>query len=120
MQYIFNIIIFFIINEKFKIWLLANRPKTLPASFIPVLTGTVLASYKNKFDIITFIITLVTALLIQIITIFVNKIYDFKRGVDTPERKGPTLAVASGYISVDTMKLVSSVLTIITFYYAPA
>lgn len=101
--------------NKIKIWLHATRPKTLPASVIPVLTGTALAVYINKIDAATFIITLIEAILIQLITNFVNEIYDYKRGVDTAERTGPTRAVASGAISVKTMTIVSAAMTFVTF-----
>jgi 1,4-dihydroxy-2-naphthoate octaprenyltransferase len=99
--------------NKIKIWLHATRPKTLPASVIPVLTGTALAVYINKIDFMTLLITLIEAILIQLITNFVNEIYDYKRGVDTAERIGPTRAVASGAISVKTMTIVSAAMTLL-------
>lgn len=101
-------------RENIKYWLLATRPKTLPASFIPVMTGTALAFSEGKFDFTVLIITLLSALMIQIITNFVNEIYDFKKGADTTERLGPERAVATGKISPEAMKIVSGLLTFIT------
>lgn len=100
--------------EKIRLWFYATRPKTLPASVIPVMTGTALAFSEGKFDLSVLIVTLLSALLIQVITNFVNEIYDFKRGADTSERLGPERAVASGKISPKTMKVVAAVLTFIT------
>ncbi len=101
-------------KEKFGLWFHATRPKTLPASFIPVMTGTALAFSEGKFDLSVLIVTLLSSLLIQVITNFVNEIYDFKRGADTSERLGPERAVASGKISPKSMKTVSAILTLIT------
>lgn len=97
-----------------KIWLLATRPKTLPASVMPVIIASALALSNKSFDYITFVLTLIESVLIQVITNFVNEIYDYKRGVDTNERTGPARAVADGAISVKTMVAVSVALTVIT------
>lgn len=96
-------------------WYLATRPKTLPASVIPVLIGASIAYYDSNIKIGYLIITFVCALLIQIITNFVNEIYDFKKGADTDERLGPKRMVAAGEIPLNKMKLVSTLLIIITF-----
>ena len=97
-----------------KIWLLATRPKTLPASVMPVIIASALALSNKSFDYVTFALTLIESLLIQVITNFVNEIYDYKRGVDTNERTGPSRAVADGAISVKAMVAVSIALTVIT------
>ena len=97
-----------------KIWLLATRPKTLPASVMPVIIASALALSNKSFDYVTFALTLIESLLIQVITNFVNEIYDYKRGVDTNERTGPSRAVADGAISVKAMVATSVALTGIT------
>jgi 1,4-dihydroxy-2-naphthoate octaprenyltransferase len=97
-----------------KIWLLATRPKTLPASVMPVIIASALALSNKSFDYVTFALTLIESLLIQVITNFVNEIYDYKRGVDTNERTGPSRAVADGAISVKAMVAASVALTVIT------
>ena len=97
-----------------KIWLLATRPKTLPASVMPVIIASALALSNKSFDYITFVLTLIESVLIQVITNFVNEIYDYKRGVDTNERTGPARAVADGAISVKAMVAASVALTGIT------
>ncbi|MGR3973228.1 MAG: 1,4-dihydroxy-2-naphthoate polyprenyltransferase [Candidatus Rhabdochlamydia sp.] len=81
------------------LWIEACRPKTLFASLNPVLLGTFLAASQGTFSFSLFLITLVTALLIQIGTNFVNDYYDFERKADTPSRKGPRRVVASGLIT---------------------
>jgi 1,4-dihydroxy-2-naphthoate polyprenyltransferase len=100
----------------FRIWIDALRPKTLPASVVPVLIGTAMAHYDGFFNPVVFALTLLCSLLIQVITNFVNEIYDYKKGADTPERIGPRRAVASGLIKVRTMKIVTAVLVAVTFF----
>jgi 1,4-dihydroxy-2-naphthoate octaprenyltransferase len=99
-----------------KIWVDALRPKTLPASIVPVLIGTAMAHYDGSFNPAIFILTLLCSLLIQIITNFVNEIYDFKKGADGKDRVGPRRAVAAGLISPLKMKVVSGTLVLITFF----
>lgn len=101
--------------SKAKIWLLATRPKTLPAGLAPVLIGSALAMSEGVFDGFLFAVTMLCALLIQICTNFINEIYDYKKGADTKERIGPKRHVASGDISPGTMRNVSIVMIIITF-----
>lgn len=81
------------------LWFLAARPRTLPASIAPILVGTAVAIHEDGFHLLTAILALLTALLLQIAANFANDALDFKRGADTAERTGPTRIVASGYVS---------------------
>ena len=98
----------------FKIWLGALRLKTLPASIIPVLIGTAMAYYDGYFNLSVLILTFICALLIQIITNFLNEVYDSKRGADTPDRLGPRRAVAMGLIKPVLMIKVVMTLVFVT------
>jgi 1,4-dihydroxy-2-naphthoate octaprenyltransferase len=93
----------------------STRPKTLSASLAPVLIGSSIAIKFNKFNLEIFIIIAICAILIQIITNFINEIYDFKKGADNHMRLGPTRSVASGLISVKVMSKVTIILIVITF-----
>lgn len=101
------------VNSKLKIWLEATRPKTLAASFVPVLIGTVMAVYDNYFNFTTFLLTGICAVLIQIVTNFINEVYDFKKGVDNPNRVGPRRAVAAGLIQPNIMIKVIKIIFVI-------
>lgn len=90
-------------SANLKYWFLASRPKTLPAAAVPVLIGGAIASANGFFKFIPWLICLAFALLIQIATNFANDYYDFKKGADGKERIGPKRAVASGWISPDSM-----------------
>lgn len=87
-----------------KPWILAARPKTLPAAMAPVLVGSALACHEGWFQLLPAGICLAFALLIQVATNFANDYYDFKKGADTADRVGPTRAVASGLIQPHSMK----------------
>ena len=97
-----------------KYFLEATRPKTLPASATPVLVGSSLAYFSGSFDWPNFFLILICAVFIQIITNFVNEIYDSKKGADTADRVGPRRMVALGHISPAEMKTASIALAAAT------
>lgn len=84
---------------KARAWILASRPKTLPAAAIPVVVGTALAIDAGVFRLWPALAALCGALLIQIGTNFHNDLYDFKRGTDTEARLGPTRVTSAGLLS---------------------
>jgi len=83
-----------------KTWLLAARPKTLPAAIVPVWSGC-LMSITLGFEVSYHfaILTLLGAIFIQIATNFFNDVIDAAKGADTTERVGPTRATSSGLLS---------------------
>lgn len=99
----------------FQAWMLAIRPKTLPAGAMPVVVGSALAFANGVFKPLPALVALICALGIQIATNFINEIYDFRKGADTSERLGPTRTVAAGIITEQTMTRVSIVLGISVF-----
>ncbi len=100
---------------KLSIWLNATRPKTLPAGLAPVMIGGALAYHDNSFSLQLFLLMSVLSVLIQILTNFINEIYDYKKGADNQDRLGPQRAVASGLIFVKQMSVVSIILATIIF-----
>ena len=90
-------------------WILAARPRTLPAAMAPVLVATALAHRVGGFDGGSAAICLVFALLLQIATNYANDYFDFKKGADTEARLGPTRAVAAGLIQPEAMKKATGV-----------
>lgn len=86
-----------------KDWVAAIRLKTLPASISPVLVASAYAYKLGEFRLLPFLVILLSAMLIQVITNFFNEIYDFKSGADNEERLGSVRSVASGNISVQAM-----------------
>ncbi|MEX0326034.1 MAG: 1,4-dihydroxy-2-naphthoate polyprenyltransferase [Puniceicoccaceae bacterium] len=89
--------------ETWKHWMLAARPKTLPAAAVPVLVGGALAAAADLFSLLPWLICLAFSLLIQVGTNYANDYYDFRKGADDERRIGPMRAVASGWISPEAM-----------------
>lgn len=80
-------------------WLLASRPRTLPAAIGPVLVGLGVAIGRGVFEPLTAVAVLVVALLLQILSNLANDLFDFRSGADTAERLGPPRAAALGWLS---------------------
>jgi 1,4-dihydroxy-2-naphthoate octaprenyltransferase len=79
-----------------RLWLLAARPRTLPAAVAPVLVGTSLAATADHFRLLPFIAALLGSVFIQIGTNLSNDYSDARRGADTEERLGPVRVTAGG------------------------
>lgn len=91
-------------ESRFRIWLGATRPRTLPAAVAPVLVGSALAWHDGRWAAGAAGLCLVFSLLVQVGTNFANDYYDFIRGADTAARVGPRRAVAAGLVSPGTMQ----------------
>lgn len=81
-----------------QIWLIAARPRTLPAAVAPVLVGTALAWTVGPLDWIAFVAAALGALFIQVGTNLSNDYSDARRGADTEERLGPVRVTAGGLV----------------------
>ena len=90
--------------QSLKNWLLAVRPKTLPAGIAPVLMGTIMAFGDGIGDVPTALVCFLVALLLQIGTNLANDYYDFQKGADTVERVGPTRVTQAGLIPPQQVK----------------
>ena len=81
-------------------FLLATRPKTLPAAIVPVWAGCVLAwKLTGQFNALLAFCTLAGAIFIQIATNLFNDAIDAAKGADTERRTGPQRVTASGLLS---------------------
>ena len=103
-------------------WILASRPKTLPAAISPVILGLALAYCNNQLNILVGSLTLLASILIQIGTNFANDAYDFLSGADNEKRMGPKRATNSGLLNakdvLNKMRLVFLFSIIIGCYLA--
>jgi len=80
-------------------WLLAVRPKTLPAAVSPVLVGCAVAWAERGFDLSVAIAAFSVALLLQIGANLANDVADFLRGADSVDRLGPIRVTQGGLIA---------------------
>ncbi len=90
-------------------WVLAARPKTLPAALVPVLTGMALAINNGCFNWQPVALCMVFALVMQIAANFINDLLDCLRGTDGAGRLGPARACASGWVTLGAMKVAIAV-----------
>jgi 1,4-dihydroxy-2-naphthoate octaprenyltransferase len=75
--------------SRWQVWMLASRPKTLPAAAAGVVAGTALALRDGHFRFGPALAALLVALLLQIGSNLANDVYDYERGADAGERHGP-------------------------------
>lgn len=88
--------------RRWRFWFEGVRPKTLIASFSPIVLASVWVVTQvgaQYFNSLIFSLILTSAISIQIATNFINDAIDFKKGADTAERLGPTRLVNSGLAS---------------------
>jgi 1,4-dihydroxy-2-naphthoate octaprenyltransferase len=83
-----------------RIWWHAARPNTLPAALAGVVVGLG-AAYGSgaAFRPDTALGCVLVALLLQVVANFANDLSDFRRGADTPDRKGPVRVAAAGLVT---------------------
>jgi 1,4-dihydroxy-2-naphthoate polyprenyltransferase len=87
-----------------KLWIHAFRLHTLPLAASGILLGNFIAIGYNCFHWGIFLLSLLTAILLQILSNLANDYGDTKHGVDNPDRVGPDRIMQSGKVSVSAMK----------------
>jgi len=97
---------------KIKLWINAARPKTLAASIVPIISAMLILPNQDLFKSHIFILTITAAIIIQIITNYINDLYDFLSGADK-ERIGPQRMLESGLLSQEEMTIAIKVLFIL-------
>ena len=88
-----------------KTWMLAIRPRTLPAAAAGVIVGAALAWHDGYFRFDATLVCLLTALLLQIGSNLANDVFDFERGTDTAESLGPTRVTQAGLLTPRQVKI---------------
>jgi len=84
-----------------RLWVMAARPRTLPAAIAPVLVGAA-AAVEWAGDVPragAFIAALIGSIFIQIGTNLANDYSDAKRGADTVDRLGPVRVTSAGLVT---------------------
>jgi len=107
-------------QNRLQLWLLAIRPKTLPAAVGPVAVGTSVAYAGNKFALFPALGCLIGALLLQIAVNLANDYFDYKNEIDSDERLGPVRVTQSGLISPSAVRngmIISLFLAMLVFTY---
>jgi 1,4-dihydroxy-2-naphthoate octaprenyltransferase len=85
-------------NASWHAWVLASRPRTLPAAASPVIAATALAWAEGHFHWGAALAALAGALLLQIGANLANDYFDYQKGADTAERLGPLRVTQAGLL----------------------
>ncbi|MDI1233348.1 MAG: 1,4-dihydroxy-2-naphthoate octaprenyltransferase [bacterium] len=92
-----------------KIWIQAARLRTLPLAIAGAIAGNLMAYVETRqLNNLTFLLSVLTGVFLQILSNYANDYGDFKNGADTKERTDRVMA--SGLISESKMKFAIAVL----------
>ncbi|WP_019617174.1 1,4-dihydroxy-2-naphthoate octaprenyltransferase [Psychromonas ossibalaenae] len=90
--------------NQIKVWISALRLRTLPLAASSIILGAGLAVQAQIFDLLIFVLSLITALLLQILSNLANDYGDAVSGADNKKRVGPKRSMQTGLISRSSMK----------------
>jgi 1,4-dihydroxy-2-naphthoate octaprenyltransferase len=91
--------------SKVSVWLSELRLRTLPLAAASIILGAGLAIHAQIFDLLIFSLSLITALLLQILSNLANDYGDAISGADNSKRVGPLRAMQNGVISRKSLKI---------------
>lgn len=86
-----------------QLWWQAMRPRTLVLAIAGTGLGLLLAAAHGEFWWLTAVLTVLTAVLLQVLSNLANDYGDSRHGVDSKGRVGPTRAVQSGRVTLSVM-----------------
>ena len=76
-----------------RVWLKTSRPFSLTATVSPILVGTAVAVYNGTLHVLPFLVTLLSALFLQIGANFFNEYFDYAYGLDSVESLGSSTVI---------------------------
>ena len=86
------------------VWWFAARPRTLPATLAPLLLGNGLVLIEGQGQWWLAALSLLCALLLQVLVNYANDLADGLAGVDNETRLGPPRMIQQGLISIAAMR----------------
>ena len=102
-------------TKKLSYIIVAFRLKTLPAVLGPLAIAIAISSI-DFFNFIKILLIISIGISLQILVNLINDFEDFLKGVDNNQRLGPTRATQSGGLSVGEMKLLISIVFLISLF----
>jgi 1,4-dihydroxy-2-naphthoate polyprenyltransferase len=99
--------------KSIKPWIVSFRLRTLPLSVSCIIIGSFLAEYSGKFNVVVFVLAVVTTLFLQILSNISNEYGDMVIGTDSDERIGPARSIQRGEITLPQMKRMIIILSVI-------
>ena len=94
-------------------WINAFRLRTLPLAFSCIIMGSGLAFGDDQFNLMVFVLALITTLFLQILSNLANDYGDFVKGTDNKNRVGPERTLQSGLITKDEMVKAMWIITLL-------
>ena len=98
-----------------KAWIEAARLRTLPLAAATMIVGHALAATKETFSWTIALLSIGTALSMQILSNLANDYGDSIHGADHADRKGPSRMVQSGTLQPSQMKRAMNLWSLISF-----
>jgi 1,4-dihydroxy-2-naphthoate octaprenyltransferase len=101
-------------------WMLAARPRTLPAAIAPVVLGSAMAFADKNFVWLPALAAFSVALLLQVGVNLANDYFDYQKGIDTADRLGPLRVTQSGLIPATQVKagmMMTFILSMVPGFY---
>lgn len=86
------------------VWISALRLRTLPLALASVLTGAAIIDHEYSGRGATFMLIIITTILLQVLSNLANDYGDSVHGTDNENRVGPLRAVQSGKITAGAMR----------------
>lgn len=99
-----------------KHWIEAFRLRTLPLAWSCIGMGGILAARHEAFSVGIFLLVLLTATLLQILSNLANDYGDFQTGLDGADRVGPQRTVQAGKITTPAMRRMMFVFGVLSLF----
>ncbi|WP_185866930.1 1,4-dihydroxy-2-naphthoate octaprenyltransferase [Blattabacterium cuenoti] len=101
---------------KLKYWIYAARIHTLPLSFSGISSSFLISKSRTNVSFTSYVLCIITALLLQILANFSNDYGDSITGVDNFKRIGPKRTIQCGFISLSEMKKAIYIFSVLSFF----
>ncbi|MEY3048251.1 MAG: 1,4-dihydroxy-2-naphthoate octaprenyltransferase [Bacteroidota bacterium] len=101
-----------------KFWIEAARVRTLPLSLAGIFAGLALSPNQGNNAPIVAVGCIFTTIFFQVLSNFANDLGDTLKGTDNQNRIGPTRAVQSGSISIQSMKIAVALIAVFSLLSA--
>lgn len=101
-----------LMNSQLSAWYRAARPRSLTATYVPIVLAAVIALSDNVFNLFRFVLTLIAALALQIGANLVNEYADHVRGADAAKVAGMGMVI-KGNVLTPRGVLIGAVTTIV-------
>ncbi|MEP7285757.1 MAG: 1,4-dihydroxy-2-naphthoate octaprenyltransferase [Chloroflexota bacterium] len=94
-------------------WYMAARPRSLTATYAPLLVGAAVAIADHVFDLPRFLLAFIGALLLQIAANLVNEYVDYTRGTDAKKTDGMGMVLSRSEVLTPQQVRLGAIVTVL-------